>query len=302
MKRIKFSDIKELFPDILLDQQELSNVALGKYYLNDGVFYNIEVYKSSEKRGKRYESHKGYYDIHIIIEGQEIISVRDISELQISESYDANRDVMFYTGDDKGKDVVMKPGKALVLEPFDAHMPGLSVESGRIDSVKKVVIKIPYKNAKKIKHLVMDVDGTLTDGKIYMSPTGEAMKAYNIKDGYGIHEVIAEHNIIPVIITGRKSEIVENRAKELGITEVHQGQYDKLSKLKEIIPDLSTVAYIGDDANDLPCIRAVKEAGGIIGSPANAIDDVKNMADYVAPHNGGDGAVRDFIDWIVEVK
>ena len=83
----------------------------------------------------------------------------------------------------------------------------------------------------KIQYLVCDVDGTLTDGKIYMSPSGEAMKAFNIKDGCGIHDILIPHHIVPVIITGRESKIVENRCKEIGIEEVHQGVKHKLDEL-----------------------------------------------------------------------
>ena len=151
-----------------------------------------------------------------------------------------------------------------------------------------------------MKYLVMDVDGTLTDGKIFMSPSGEAMKAFNIKDGCGIHYILIPALIVPVIITGRSSDIVLNRCRELGITELYQGVSDKIGRLKEITDDLSTVAYIGDDINDLPCMKAVKEAGGIVGCPADAVNKVKDIADFVAVHNGGDGAVRDFIEWIVK--
>ena len=75
---------------------------------------------------------------------------------------------------------------------------------------------------KEIQYLIMDVDGTLTDGKIYMSNSGEMMKAFNIKDGYGIHDILIPKGIIPVIITGRSSDIVLNRSKELGIIKVYQ--------------------------------------------------------------------------------
>ena len=150
-----------------------------------------------------------------------------------------------------------------------------------------------------IKALVMDVDGTLTDGKIYMSPSGEIMKAFNIKDGYGIHNILPSHNIVPVIITGRGSDIVTNRCSELGITEIHQEVKDKHKLLSELYPDLSTVAYIGDDINDLECMQAVKEVGGLVGCPADAVNEVKNISNYMAVHNGGDGAVRDFIEWII---
>lgn len=152
-----------------------------------------------------------------------------------------------------------------------------------------------------IKYLVMDVDGTLTDGKIYMSNSGELMKAFNIKDGCGIHDILIPAGITPVIITGRSSDIVLNRCKELGITDVFQGVGNKIEKLRQVTTNLSTVAYIGDDINDLSCMEPVKSAGGLIGCPADAVDKVKAIADYIAPHNGGDGAVRDFIEWIINV-
>lgn len=155
-------------------------------------------------------------------------------------------------------------------------------------------------NMKEIKYLVMDVDGTLTDGKIYMGNDGEVMKAFNIKDGCGIHDIMLLAGIIPVIITGRKSEILINRCNELGIKEVYQGINSKIEKLHTITKDFSSVAYIGDDINDLPCMLLVKKAGGIIGCPKDAVKSVRNIADYVAEHNGGDGAVRDFIEWILE--
>lgn len=155
---------------------------------------------------------------------------------------------------------------------------------------------------KNPKFLVMDVDGTLTDGKIYMGNMGEVMKAFDIKDGCGIHDIAIPAGIIPVIITGRSSKILDNRCHELGITEVHQGISDKLAKLSELANDLSLVAYIGDDINDLTCMRAVKEAGGIIGCPADAVRDVQMLSDYVCKKKGGSGAVREFIDWIMEKR
>ena len=153
----------------------------------------------------------------------------------------------------------------------------------------------------KIKYLVMDVDGTLTDGKIYMSPSGEAMKAFNIKDGCGIHDLLGPAGIIPIIITSRKSSIVTNRCKEIGIKEVHQGVVNKLDKLSEITSmNLGEVAYIGDDINDLECMNNVVAEGGIVGCPADAVSGVRALANYIAPHNGGDGAVRDFIEWLIQ--
>lgn len=155
---------------------------------------------------------------------------------------------------------------------------------------------------KKIKYLVMDVDGTLTDGKIYMGQNGEMLKAFNIKDGYGIHDIAMKKGIIPIIITGRTSSIVTNRCNELGIDKIYQGISNKISKLIEVCGDLSTVAYIGDDLNDLVCMQLVKEAGGLIGCPKGAVNKVIKVADYVAPHDGGAGAVRDFIEWIIDME
>lgn len=151
-----------------------------------------------------------------------------------------------------------------------------------------------------IKYLVMDVDGTLTDGKIYMGAHGEMMKAFNIKDGCGIHDIAIPGGIIPVIITGRTSEIVKKRCGELGIQQVYQGIKNKIEQLNSIADDLSQVAYIGDDINDLSCMIPVKEAGGVVGCPADAVEMVKEISDFVALHNGGDGAVRDFIEWIIK--
>ena len=157
----------------------------------------------------------------------------------------------------------------------------------------------------KYKLLVMDVDGTLTDGKIYMGENGEICKAFSIKDGFGIHDLLIPAGIVPIVITGRKTKIVENRCKELGITEVHQGVRDKYNKLFEIVDNkglsLNEVAYIGDDENDILCMKAVKEKGGLVGCPADAIREVKEIADFVAEENGGEGAVREMITYILDL-
>lgn len=149
------------------------------------------------------------------------------------------------------------------------------------------------------KYFVMDVDGTLTDGRIYMSASGEAMKAFSVKDGLGIKDILIPAGFTPVIITGRSSAIVCNRCKELGIADIHQGVKNKIEKLLTITGDLSKVAYIGDDVNDLSCMEPVKAAGGFVGCPADAVEKVKDIADFISVHNGGDGAVRDFIEWVM---
>lgn len=162
-----------------------------------------------------------------------------------------------------------------------------------------------------IKFLVMDVDGTLTDGKIYMGVDGECMKAFDIKDGYALHTLLKENGIIPVIITARKSPMVEHRCKELGVTEIHQGVMKKLDCLKDIIEkyssadqhyDLSNVAYIGDDLLDLQCMKPITEAGGIAGCPSNAVKEVIASCGFVAPNKGGEGAVRDFAEYLIAIN
>lgn len=152
-----------------------------------------------------------------------------------------------------------------------------------------------------IKYLIMDVDGTLTDGKIYMGPSGEAMKAFSVKDGYVINFILKPTEIIPIIITARKSSIVQNRCDELGITEVYQGKMDKFQVLKEIIGEQNFryCAYFGDDILDLKCMIPIKQAGGIVACPIDAVQEVKAIADYVCLNRAGDGALREFAEWLV---
>jgi 3-deoxy-D-manno-octulosonate 8-phosphate phosphatase (KDO 8-P phosphatase) len=144
------------------------------------------------------------------------------------------------------------------------------------------------------------VDGTLTDGKIYMGGGGEAMKAFDVKDGYAIHEMLPEHGVTTVIVTGRQSEIVANRARELGADSVYQGVGDKLAFLKTFAAEngvtLGEIAYIGDDLSDLGCIAAC----GLGGCPADAADEVKRRAGFVSAKAGGSGAVRDFAERIIK--
>lgn len=149
-----------------------------------------------------------------------------------------------------------------------------------------------------IKMLVMDVDGTLTDGKIYYGNDGELFKAFDVRDGYRLVKC-EEYGIITAIITGKTSKIVEGRARDLKIKEVHQGVSNKIEVLKTLIEkyslDKSQVAYIGDDVNDIECMQYC----GFSACPADAIDEVKNTVDYVCKNIGGQGAVRELIDRII---
>lgn len=160
--------------------------------------------------------------------------------------------------------------------------------------------------SKKIKYLVMDVDGTLTDGKIYMGNDGELMKAFDIKDGYGIHDLLLPSGIVPVILTGRGSGILVNRCKELGIKKVYQNVHNKLEELTRFVEsdgnNLSNVAYIGDDMNDAECMGAIKDSGGIIGCPKDAVQGIRRISMFKSKQNGGNGAVREFIEYVLKKR
>lgn len=150
------------------------------------------------------------------------------------------------------------------------------------------------------KLLFIDVDGTLTDGKIYIGVNGEVMKAFSVKDGYGIKKIITKSRAILVIVTGRESKIVENRCKDLGITNFHQGIKDKISivKMYEQHYPKSLLAYIGDDSNDIEAMEYVKSRNGVTACPADAHENVCKIVDYVCKNIGGGGAVREFIDYL----
>ena len=151
----------------------------------------------------------------------------------------------------------------------------------------------------RIKALVIDVDGTLTDGKIYLSNNGELFKAFNVKDGYGIKNILPKYNVLPVVVTGRISEIVQKRCEELEIVHFFQGVKDKAACLSEFLEkqqlSFEEVAYIGDDDNDL----LVMNECGVVGCPSDSSEGVKSIAQFISKKSGGNGAVREFIDWLV---
>lgn len=149
-----------------------------------------------------------------------------------------------------------------------------------------------------IKLIVLDVDGVLTDGRLFIGSDGEEYKAFHTQDGMGIS--LAHHaGIKTAIITGRKSAAVSKRASELKINYVYQGIHEKMEVLEEILQelkvDLNEVCYIGDDINDLPILQTV----GFPAAPNNAVEIVKEHVKYVSKLNGGNGAVREIIDFIL---
>lgn len=155
------------------------------------------------------------------------------------------------------------------------------------------------KELDKIKVLLLDVDGVLTDGRITYDSNGAETKSFDVKDGHGL-KLLQRAGITVGIITGRSSEVVALRARELGIDIIYQGAKDKLVPYREILQSLGVVdeqvAYVGDDVVDLPVLRRV----GFSATVADAVDDVKPLVDYVANRSGGRGAVREICDFILK--
>ena len=146
--------------------------------------------------------------------------------------------------------------------------------------------------ASALRLLALDVDGVLTDGRLYYGNDGEELKAFNIKDGLGL-KLLQRAGVAVAIITGRRSQIVERRAAELGIAHVVQGREDKRVALEELCAtlgiDLGQCAYMGDDLPDLGALRAA--AIGL--APADAVDAVAAAADWQSRYAGGAGCVRE---------
>ena len=157
------------------------------------------------------------------------------------------------------------------------------------------------KRAMRIRFLLLDVDGVLTDGRIYLDSDGREMKSFHIHDGHGLH-LLHEAGIQVGWISGRSSRIVDLRAKELGITEVHQGIHEKLPVYLDLLKKYKLrdpeMAYMGDDLIDLPILKRA----GLAIAVANAVKAVKEKAQMVTRHPGGDGAVREVADLLVSVQ
>jgi len=157
------------------------------------------------------------------------------------------------------------------------------------------------KKAEKVKILLLDVDGILTDGRIIITSSGEEIKHFNVIDGMGI-KLLQKAGVEVGIISSRFSLVTEHRAKELGITLLYQGKLEKLAVYEKILKEKGLkdeeVAYMGDDWIDLPIL---KRAGLAISVP-NAWFPVNDYVDYITKHPGGYGAVREVCDLILKAK
>lgn len=156
-------------------------------------------------------------------------------------------------------------------------------------------------SAKNIKLLLLDVDGVLTDGKLYYGNSGEELKAFNIQDGLGI-KLLQQAGIQVGIITGRVSALLQRRADELGISPVIQGREDKLTALRELLQGmnlgLNEIAFMGDDLPDLSVINTV----GLGITVANASSTLTTEAAWQTRRSGGDGAVREAAEMILRAQ
>ena len=155
--------------------------------------------------------------------------------------------------------------------------------------------------ASKIRMLVLDVDGVLTDGKLYFDHAGNEMKAFNTRDGLGM-KALQRVGIEVAVITGRKSEAVAYRMNQLGIEHVYQGREDKLDAFLHLLEttglDAEQVCFAGDDWIDLPVLIRV----GLAVSVADAEDHVKQQAHWITRRNGGHGAVREICNLILQAQ
>lgn len=157
------------------------------------------------------------------------------------------------------------------------------------------------KAAQKIKLILLDVDGVLTDGRLYYGNNGEELKAFDIQDGLGI-KLLQKGDIEVGIITGRSSMLLTRRTEELGIELVVQGREDKLTALNEILEgraiDLEEIAFVGDDLPDLAVIRRV----GLGITPTNGNHIVASQALWQTKKGGGQGAVREVAELILNAQ
>ena len=158
-----------------------------------------------------------------------------------------------------------------------------------------------FRKAEKVQLLAVDVDGVLTDGRLYFAEDGQEFKTFDTQDGHGM-KMLQQAGITCAIITGRTTKLVERRARNLGITHLLQGREDKLVALRELSTQLGIglecIAYVGDDWPDLPAIRAA----GFGVAVANAHVELHNHADYVTRLAGGRGAVREVCDLLLKAR
>ena len=155
--------------------------------------------------------------------------------------------------------------------------------------------------AREIRLALFDVDGVLTDGRLYYGPGGEAMKAFHILDGHGL-KMLARTGVATGLLSGRSSGAAAARARELGIAHVILGADDKLARFERLRGELgleaSQCAFVGDDLPDIPVLARC----GLAVAVANAVPEVKAVAHLVTAARGGEGAVREFCELVMRAQ
>jgi len=168
---------------------------------------------------------------------------------------------------------------------------------GIILHMKKINEKISNK-CKKIKIILTDVDGVLTDGGRYYSSTGEFMKKFHVRDGMGVN-ILLKNGIKTGIVTKEKSRIVSRWAKDMNISKIYRGVIKKEKILLKVCKDFNIsaeeIAYIGDDVNDMELLKKI----GFSATPSDGIEQLKKIVDYVCKSSGGKGAFREFADLVL---
>ena len=163
------------------------------------------------------------------------------------------------------------------------------------------VNKVLQQTLRQIRLFATDVDGVLTDAGMYYAESGDEWKKFNTRDGMGI-KLLQKAGIITAIVTQERTKLVARRAEKLAIPELHQGVMDKLSLVREMAArhglTLSQVAYIGDDINDLETLKEV----GFSATPADGMPRVAAVVDYICQKKGGEGAVREIIEMILDAQ
>ncbi|MFT3801947.1 MAG: HAD-IIIA family hydrolase [Burkholderiaceae bacterium] len=181
----------------------------------------------------------------------------------------------------------LPPAAAAGHPPGSVRLPTLSADA--------------LARAREIRLVAFDVDGTMTDGAIHIGPEGEAFKRFSVRDGLGI-VLLHRAGLRTAIITGRESAIVAQRARELSIPHVIQGVKDKHAAMRQLCRDTglqtAQIAFVGDDWPDLPAMVHA----GLAAAVANAAPEVRRIAHYVGTAAPGDGAVREFCEWLLDAQ
>lgn len=167
--------------------------------------------------------------------------------------------------------------------------------------LNKPLLSVDVDKVKAIKLLILDVDGVLTEGDVYVDGTGEILKRFNIQDGLGI-ELLAKSGVKIAVISGKCSEAVKFRLQSLSVSDVYLDVPNKIVCFEQLLDRYhlkpNQVAYMGDDLPDLPLI----ERAGLGITVANGHDIIKDCADVITQNRGGHGAVREVCDWILTAK